>query len=233
MEDILTKEQAEAAIPNIPPAGYARNEELLKRTDDLAEKAQAVSDEGMVGTIDPKKLEPIREYQEVFTRPIDPLTVPNAQKEFDYCWVWTGSNGQKIWEKKSMMVSGMRSTWHVVQGEMTEALDYKTEDTTRRIGDIILMRILKDDHKILLDNIEYRRQLQEYGVVGELIELGDKYRGKGFIVHSDPNSRFASGKESVMDTVRRRAASGQGMKAVDNMVRNGNVPGIPRPGQGG
>ena len=116
---------------------------------------------------------------------------------------------------------------------MPEARDYRHEDTTRRIGDVILMRILKTDHALLLQNFEYRRQLQELGVIGDLRELGDKYRSKGFIVHTDGDARFASDKESLMDTVKRRAAAGHGMKAVGKMAKEGNIPGVPIPGKGG
>jgi len=229
---ILSQEQANRITPDLPPAGHARNEQLKQNSDDLAAAMENMSTQHEVGKIDPKTFKIDREIQHQLAQMPDVLEVPGALPEFDYCWVYAVGAHQQVWAKKALRVKGMLSTWHVVQGDMPEAREHKAEDTTRRLGDVILMRIRKEDHAVLLQHQKYRQQLQELGVSSNLRELGDKHRGKGFVVHTKGDEQFASGRgQTMMSTLQSRAAADLGMKMVDGMLRDGTVPGMPVPGQ--
>ncbi len=132
-------------------------------------------------------------------------------------------NGQMIWQKKAQ-------GWEVVQGDMREAKEYKAEDSTRRVGDTLLMRMRRDYYaKLEAAQREVVRR-QEQGVASELEALGLKYGGRGIKVHTSPDAQFAS-KRGMMDTLEKRAARQAAMKGIDKRLRKGNVPGMPIPGK--
>lgn len=228
MVDVITQGQTNNAEINLPEAGFAREEELSKRHDNLQEAAEKLANNQEVETIDPSKLKLDREIQYVLNQPADPLSIPDALPDFDYCWVYSGREGQKVWEKKALKIAGMKSGWHVVEGNMSEAKEFTSAgDTTRRIGDAVLMRILKEDHDILLSYQEYRRKLQQEGITSDLRKLGDKWQNRGFIVHDDVEGVRTSGNDNMMHTLKNRASRGLGHKMVNTMIKKGTVPGMP------
>lgn len=230
---VLTKEQAENEVPDLPLAGYKRREELAERHDTLQEMAEGLDKE----TIPEKALEEDREIQYMIQEQ-SALEVSNKNPEFIYAWVFTGLGGQMIVRQrvKGRNLSGMRGGWMVVQGNDPEALEFKTRgsaDTTRVVGDTILMKIHMDDYELIERYEAYKRQMQQEGINSQLQELGDKHRGKGLIVHTDVEGGFASGKGgSIMDTLRNRASQQMGTQVIDKGLRAGTIPGMPSPGRG-
>lgn len=211
--DVLNADLAEQQKPDLPPAGTARDEEFAQRKDKLAEAAESSTME----KIDPKALEPDRELQYLLQEQ-DALAVTDARKGFAYCWVYTGQHGQMVTKKKS-------KGWEVVQGNDPESKDHKSEDTTRRVGDTILMRISLERYDQLARIEEIRRQRQEEGVTSELIGLGEKHANKGFIVRTGED---ALERVRGRSTARHEFTKQMATKGIDRMLRDGTVPGLPK-----
>lgn len=193
----------------LPPAGHARDEELRKRTDNLDEAGENLAAESGTERINPKAFEPIREIQ----YHLDELAVSNQDPAYDYCWVGTY---RAMYFIKTKQVRG----WEVVQGNLLEAIELKGigADTTRRLGDAILMRVKKDIHFRLLAEEKAKRLAREGAAVGELQELADKHARHGIKLHvgaADPRM------------LKRMAAQGVAEDQFDTMLRKGEVPGMP------
>ena len=205
--------------PKLPPAGDMRRDELKRRADALDEQAETQSAAAEHYAADPKAFRVESELAQHFNE----LEVSNQDPAYAYCWVNSGSYGRFI---KMKLAQG----WEVVQGDMPEAVDLKGmgADTTRRLGDVILMRIQKD-RKLLLDRQERaHRRAVESGVTSTLEELGQKYRDKGVIVHTD----MAGSNPRLLDAMAKRAqARGIVTRTTDQMLREGRMPGVPGPGE--
>lgn len=215
MTKVLTEDQANKVKPDLPEAGYKRDEELARRKDELDEALETQT--GEQHTIDVHDLEPDRELQHLI-RERNALAVSNQDPAFVYCWVYFGLNGQMVWQKKAQ-------GWQVVQGNMKEGIEFKAEDSTRRVGDTLLMRMRRDYYAKLEMEQKKVAQRQAKGISAELEELGMKYGRTGIRVHTDPNAQLASGRP-MMKTVGERAARQTALKTVDKHLRTGTVPGM-------
>ena len=193
----------------LPPPGDERREVLKERAEVLSQAAESQPVEG--GRIDPKRLRVENELAQHFNE----LEVTEKQPEFEYCWVQAGFHGRYIKFKST-------EGWEVVQGDMPEARELKGMgmDTTRRLGDVILMRMQKDRYLALKRRREAHQRAVETGITTELEELGAKYRDSGLLVHTKPDDqllkRMASGAAA-------RQMAGQ---RFDTMIRTGTVPGV-------
>jgi len=200
---------------DLPPAGYKRDEELARRTDELAERAESGPE---VYGIDPAKVAPDRE---ILYRSIDQqmIHVSNKDPNYVYAWVYYGQNSQMVWAKKAM-------GWRVVTGPDKECAEYKEADGTRRIGDTLLMKIPKERYFELEEMNEKRRSEQYLGIKSRLQELSAK---SGIKVYDDLSEVSIGGRnlETVME--RKAAAQEVAMQHIDQKLRDGDVPGIPSP----
>ena len=207
--------------PKLPPAGDARRDELKRRDDALAEEAETRSASAEHYAADPKAFRVESEIAQRFTE----LEVSHQDPMFAYCWVNSGHFGRFIKMKSAQ-------GWEVVQGDMPEAIELKGigADTTRRLGDVILMRIQKD-RKLLLDRQERaHRRAVESGVTSTLEEMGEKYRDKGVLVHTN----MAGTNPRLLDAMQKRAqAHGIAGRTTDQLLREGRMPGVPAPGSEG
>lgn len=211
----------QGAVPNqqqgqfgsaLPPAGYTRDEELKRRTDQLQEQAETYAPE--VETINPRKLEPINEIMQKFDENTGQLLVSNRDPAFEYCWVNASSHGIFITTKKAV-------GWQVVQGDMPEASEHKQVSTVRQVGDVILMRIPKELHQKLRERDFNRAMAQREGVSADLIEKAQKYGARVSI-------EGVTGDQQVLNAAAVRAqARTIANQQMDNMIRSGNVPGMP------
>lgn len=198
--------------PTLPPAGDERREELRRREDALAEQAESASAAG--GAIDPKALAVENELAEHFNE----LAVSKQDPAYVYKWEQAGFYGR-------FMKASLARGWEVVQGDMEEAVELKGigADTTRRLGDVILLRCRKDIYKRIKLQEEAHRKAVESGVTTELEELGARAAGLGVKVHNFD----AMSPESQKRMFGRQMAMGQ----VDRAIRSGQMPGVPIPGQ--
>lgn len=205
------------------PAGDERREAEARSADDLAERAETRGVEG--GAIDPKAFKIDREIASRFNE----LEVTNAQPEYEYCWVNAGHAGRFIKAKLSERVRMGQSivpVWEVVQGEMPEAIELRgmMADTTRRLGDVVLMRAKKDVFLRVKQLRQAHLQAMQNGTTTELQELGERYRHRGVVIRTS----FAEDQLEVMG--RRAMARQQAHQILDGMMRDGTVPGLGRPG---
>src|SRR5260221_6425156 len=134
----------------LPPVGDARQEELKRRTDVLAEKLETSTPEAYA--FDPKKLDIDNEIAYFVTR--NELDVTGKQDGCRYRWVHFGQNGRSVTGAK---LDG----WEVVSGSDPESVELRAVDGTRRLGDVLLMRI-DERRAIRLEQVDrYRRQLEQ------------------------------------------------------------------------
>lgn len=199
----------------LPPLGDAQREELKRRADALDEAAEtAPAPEGGTGPL-PKVENELAQY-------FNELEVSNQDRAYAYCWVYTGQQGRMIRMK-------LAEGWEVVQGDMREAEELKGMggDTTRKLGDVLLMRMRRDRYLALRRRQRERVQAQSEGVDSGLREMGEKYRGKGVVVSPDlSNVR----PEVVKRMANRATAQSIAQRTMDQRIREGRVPGMPAPG---
>ncbi len=156
--------------PDLPPAGYKRDEELSKRQEKLDERLDTAEDETGVHQIDPKAFE---EDREILYKSIDKemIKVTNKQDGYMYAWTYYGQNGQMVIAKRAL-------GWRVVTGTDPECSEHKEADGTRRIGDTLLMRIPIERWHRLEEDAQRRRNLQYEGIGARLRELADRGRSR-------------------------------------------------------
>ena len=198
--------------PNLPPAGYKREEELARRTDILEEEIDNRSKDTLA--VDPSKFEVDREIRYHLEK--GELEVSNPDPEYVYKWVQSEhpySNPSRMVDSlryKSISVDGVKyPTWQVVTGDMQEAVELKTAIGTRKLGDTILMRCHKRTYEII-QNEERRKRLQrQYGLDERLVELA-----------------MSSGTRAGEQLFAEQGRQSSHRMDFDEMLRTGNVPGF-------
>ncbi len=202
------------------PAGDARREAQKAAADTLAEAAEARVE---AERIDPRAFKIENEIARYFNE----LEVTDAQPEYEYCWVQAGYHGRFIKMKQTERVpEGGRLVpcWEVVQGDMPECQELRGmgADSTRRLGDVLLMRCRRDRFLKLKRMRDARRDALYNGTTTELEELGRQHRNRGVIVHTNLGDAMADGRGAMLRQ--------QGLQMVDSMLRTGSVPGLGEPG---
>jgi len=152
------------------------------------------------------------------------LYISNADPAYMYKWVnFSAVHGTMVVQAKSQQPHG----WIVVQGADPECADFKKEDGTRRIGDVLLMKQRKDHHLIMAQIEKDKLRAREFGVESTLQDMADKTGGAISISRIDKDSPHRNRAESNARTsAAKRLALGQ----VDGMIRDGSVHGMPSPG---
>jgi len=202
----------------LPPAGHSRSEEMKRRADVLEEererKAEALGRE----RIDPKKMRIDREIAQHFDLVTNRLEVSNPDPNYEYCWVCSRDSSSQVDRK-------LGEGWEVVQGEMPEARERMgiRGDTTRHVGDTVLMRLRKDYYYLLEKRRAYRAAMQQDGVNAQLEDMVEGVRRKGYrpVVHTDLS------ESPTMQTAFAKHMAGS---KFDEFVKEGRVPGMPAPG---
>lgn len=226
---VLTEEQAEnqqaeleaGVQEGLPPAGHERRELERKSQDQLQAEAERVAQQMMRGTLDASKLDIVNDI----ANKTHFLTVSNAQPGWVYAWVSKNRFSQHIQMAKSL-------GWVTVQADDPEALELRggagtgTPDTTRQLGDVILMKI-PEERYIVLKAMEVKRQRdRQKAAVAGLRELGEQNRGKGFIVRpfgmEDPDGDLSGPAVEPRSFTSKRGA----MRMIDRHLRDGSVPGM-------
>ena len=221
MAKIIKRGQESLQPVELPPAGNARTEELAHRDDELAEAAETQSNQAERYAINPKALKKDRELQYLLDA-CNELEVSNADPAYVYCWVQSGSHGLFV---KLKLAEG----WEVVQGDMEESVELKGigADTTRRLGDVILMRVRKDIFKGIVRRRKANADRHMKSIDANLVGLGEKYADLGVSVKTPENMDDRTLK--IME--RRASAKGTAEKMQDDWIRKGRMPGMPAPGQ--
>lgn len=148
------------AIPNLPPAGHERDEELRRRTDKLEQQgeeqfanATSISTDAFKEDHDAQVA--LRQAGMVSDGPMDGNEVEGAEAGYVYCWAREEKPGEQVrWKlaKKVRMPDGhFAPLWEVVQGnDMPEF--QKTRGVIdvrgyRKMVDCILLRARADRYR--------------------------------------------------------------------------------------
>lgn len=194
---------------NLPPAGHARDEELRKRTDILEEKAETQAATLDMGTIDPDVLKAERELM----NQMDSTMVTGANPAYHYTWV----NFQSYhgWAVKSKLAF---RGWEVVNDTCGsgEAIECRQADGTRKLGDVLLMRIKKERYAILAALEDEDRNKFSQSPTSTLSALADKYANRGLIVRVNDTRDL-----KTMESRHRGALAAQ--EKFDTALREGSI----------
>lgn len=231
---VLTGTQADTVEPvDLPPSGAARDDVLAERTDALEEAAEKRAAALDVGVADPKVFAPDRELQNLI-RTHNMLEISKPVTGFEYGWVYTGQHQYFVTQKKSL-------GWQVVQGDDPECRHAMIkEDTTRRIGDVILMRIPRALFQQLEADAARRRDRLDETIMTDVEAIAAKYPHL-LKVRRDLDQVKVGGR-SLSELMEQRASAATAAnigarqvagQKVDRMVREGTVPGMDVPGRGG
>lgn len=178
---------ARAAHAALPPRGYMREEELKKRDDRLQRDIEKTAAQMIMGTLDQSKLQLQNEIQ----NRVKYLHVSNMDPNYKYAWVSKNNYMQHIQRLKQV-------GWQTVQGNDPEAMELigtggigsgaGTPDTTRQLGDVILMKIPLDRYT-MIRAAEHARTIQlQHASANDLIALVDRYARYGVRLRNDPRT---------------------------------------------
>lgn len=220
----------------LPPPGDARRETLRQRADRLAQEAEELSNDLERESIDPTKLRVENDIAQSFVPDFETenwnLPVSNARPGYVYKWVFRdpgGRFGNTFVMRERIPVNG---PWEVVSGtgpECPEAREHLFADGTRVVGDVLLMRIRKDFHTMLLRRQAARTERFEHSITSRLEELGERARGRGVKVHTDASTMNPKMAERLFNSTHAQKLV---ERTVDQMIREGRMPGVPAPGRG-
>ena len=219
----MSKKIIKMGESELPPPGDERRDELLKRTDNLQEASEKLSDKNEVYKIDPKAVEIERELANLY----DPsmltiLGVSNKQPGWAYSWAnAVNQSGLQVMMKKY-------DGWIVVSGKDPECMEHKTADGTRRVADVLLMKLPVEKFKKLQERDALKRERQQRGVAAELEAMGRKYRHKGLKVHTpntNSDSRGFVTQEATYDP-RRAMVEKEAERQLGEQMRK-EIPGLP------
>lgn len=223
---------AQSAYAQLPPPGHQRREMLRRNADNLEREVDALASKVLMGRLDEKYLK----LQSEITSRTKFLHVSNADPAYCYCWISKNSNGHHIQRAEQL-------GWRVVQGDDPEAVELKgsggaasgagSPDSTRQLGDVILMKIPRDKY-LLLRALERARVVQLHeSSASDLQSLIDRHR-KHFKLYNAPETQEYSelGGPPIQPQTftahprspfgRRRAS----MERLDRHLRAGTLPGM-------
>jgi len=220
MPKIIKRGQESQEPVELPSPGYTRDEELRKRGDNLAEAAETRSTTMEQYSVNPKAFEKDRELQYLLEH-YNELEVSNADPAYVYCWV------QCMHMHGLFVKLKLAERWEVVQGEMQEAIELKGmgADTTRKLGDVMLMRIRKDFFKTIIRRRKANAKRHLQSIDAGLIGAGEKYSHLGVKITTPETGNM---DEKTIDLMHKRSeAIGKASVIQDKWVREGRVPGMP------
>lgn len=227
------EELAEQAHAELPPPGDARRETLKQREESLQARIEKVGQSIVMNNIDPKMLEIIREIQARTAY----LSV--SKKRPGYVYAWVSKNNFSNHQSRLEAVG-----YEKVQGDDEEAMELKgtsgiaagtgAPDTTRQLGDVILMRI-KEEYYIAQKAREHARTLaMQVASASTLIQMAAPYRDRGIIVGPSANAAHTMGANLQGPQIRPRRFSSKRAQMLglwndhhfDQAIRDGALPGM-------
>lgn len=203
--------------PTLPPPGDARRDELKRRQEALTAEAEILAENA--GAIDPASLDPDREILAY----VNELEVTGGQRDRAYCWVWTGRANYFV---KQKTVFG----WKFVDGDMPEARELKQPGPTglRVLGDTVLMWCPRERAEQIDDYYKALATRHADGVTSNLKDMARKYSKHGLVLHltgEDLDLTSELGKRMLAKAAAQQTARSR----VSQMIKDGNVPGMPAP----
>jgi len=182
----------------LPPAGHLRREMLKARTDNLDAMAEKMLNEtdAPLYAVDPAKL---KEEPEIlrhlnFASMMFEVTDPVPGKV--YLWERDTNDdhspiARKRAEARMWLGAGARG-WEVVSGtgpDMPESRELLQADNTRRIGDVLLMRIDRDEYIRIQKRIMLVTRFHEANVAEKLSDFVRRNEGLVKVIQGNAEPR--------------------------------------------
>lgn len=207
---------------NLPPAGHARDEEMRRRTDRLAQQAEERAASEEVYAINPGALVVENELAQHF----DELHVSGRLAEYEYVWEnFAHQQGFAVRARLAIRVrlpgdNYMTAAWEVVQGDMPEARELLAVDGTRKLGDVLLMRCRKDIFRLIAKSRRSRAEAHTLAVDSRLLEMAEEVGEKYVRVHREmdenhPAMKHAAAASIAQQELMRRVRDGSVDPALD------------------
>ncbi len=178
---VLDPSSAEAAmasasdVSTLPPAGDERREELKRRSDALRQAADEMAAAAGLEAADLSKITPENEIAQNFNPITNMLDVSKRQSGYEYRWesAHPSLRGVSITMAKNL-------GWELVVGDMPEAREHREVDSTRRVGDAVLMRIRTERYHSLMSRQRRINIARQEGIDVALLEQAEK---AGIVAH--------------------------------------------------
>ncbi len=221
---IVTPTQAKTMEPNLPPAGFQRDEVLAERSDNLAQAAeqQPVERERIPADHDALRPERNREIQHDIARSY--LDIGLNHPIYITKWVnYVNLQGQMVWSAKA-------DGWLIATpNEFPEAKDLARVDNTIRVGDVLLMFITKDKHLQLVQRDDEKRRRQQFGLEADIHMLAAQHPEAFGRVHTPELGGDLSHIMTQLDaqSQRREALRKVAAHSIGNQMKRGVIPGVP------
>lgn len=203
--------------PPLADPGYQRDEQLKVRQDQLEETTQQMNDTAGVEAVNPDAFLADEELQAALLK--DGSEVSQAKPGYCYMWVCieypTNARGINALSLQSV-------GWQVVKGDDPEALEYKTIDGTRKLGDSILLRISEQRKRLLDYRVQELNMKRDGASTDALRERAAKF-GINVVDYSNMTPEQQKRLERrAQQEFSKQAAIGK----VAEQLRTGTVPGV-------
>lgn len=203
-------------VPTLPPPGYFRQEELKRRLEQLERVAEKLTSQGNIYKVDPSKLKEEPEILKHFDFVSQTFTVTNPRPGYAYFWERNHPTAIALRQQQGRYFLGNAHlpTWEVVTScgcagdkhgsdcSAPEAQELKQADGTRRIGDVILMRIPLEAYELIHKRMGVMQKIADERNAREaLSELVQSREGavKLHLMHEDPRRYFEKHSAKVDD----------------------------------
>lgn len=208
------------------PAGPKRREAMARVQDELEEDIAAMP-EGATAV----KLKDIKIDGEIISN-FNSGHVSNADPAFVYAWKrYVAPFGGTAPVDYDLALTirtsshGVLKCWEKVNGLMTEAIEHRAVDGTRKIGDVMLLRCRKDVYAAIQQWEADKREHRLKGPASTLQSLGDR---TGIHVRVDDVVMAQRGVDDpVMKHALKHAAANEiANRQLDTQIREGRVRGM-------
>jgi len=206
----------------LPPAGYSRTEELIKRKAELEAQIEALTNPSEGGVehvaVDPSKVKPDNDILQYITNGSYP--VKNADPIYEYVGVQRDQFGKyggvHIMKKKVL-------GYEVCRYGDPEEWGVRSPEGYCIIGDVLLMRVRKDIHLKLHRQGQKIADMRRGAADHELRQVGEKARSKGIVVavEGEVSDKAMQRMSNVAEAQRRAKA------LADTWIKEGRMPGVP------
>jgi hypothetical protein len=182
---------------------------MKARTDKLEEQGEKRF-AGVEG-INKEKLRPDNEILGPLSENPNMLGISDPKPGREYKWVYMGQNGYFITQAR---LQG----WVPVQGEDQEASERTWTDSTRKLGDTILMWVSTEKYRQIQRQDFQKRMLQQRSITAELEEMGERTGVK--VMHGFRNAE-------MLQRLQEQAFARQMAEAkFKRMIETGRIPGM-------
>lgn len=219
----LDKEISEGiVIPELPPKGYKRTEELAKRTDQLEQESEELADKDQVYAMDSSALKPDRDIQRAIYQ--DDLYL-DLGPEWKVCYKdYVHHNGSQAWKAR-------RNGWIPVTADMLpkeERFKCK-EDGTVRIGDVMAFCMPLEKYREIERKRHEAMLMSQYGVEATAQDYADKYGQGVFKLHSNLTGEnpYLEQAQQRAAYVKSRSAAQTALRHIGNQMKQGPINGLP------